>query len=177
MSMLIITGKGQKNGELPAGYDKAREYFADLAGFIQKIEDVDTVKPLKRANSYLVTHKPIGAMNFYTTVVYCLEAEWTDAGVLLKPLDFDTAQIQSQHTVLKGMVNGMLKLDRLADARTGADLTFELAVELPIPGMLKLVPQGMIQTTADGIMTLKVGQAVEVMYRKVLEDFNMVGQV
>lgn len=174
--MLIIKGTGQKAGEIPAGYDRAREYFSDLAGFIQKIEDVDTVKPLKRPNTYLVTHKPIGAMNFYTTVVYCLESEWTDAGVLLKPLDFDTDQIQSPHTVLKGMVNGNLKIDRTDAERTAVHLTFELAVELPIPGVLKLVPQGLIQSTADGIMTLKVGQAVESMYRKVLEDFNMVGQ-
>ena len=174
--MLIIKGTGLKAGELPAGYDRAREYLQDLAGFIQKIEDVDTVRPLKRENTYLVTHKPIGAMNFYTTVVYCLEAIWNDEGVTFNPLDFDTAQIQSPHTVLKGMVTGGLKLGRVSPELTSVDLRFELAVELPIPGMLKLVPQNLVQSTADGIMTVKVGHAVECMYKKVLEDFNMVGQ-
>lgn len=172
--MLIIKGTGLKAGELPAGYDRAREYLQDLPGFIRKIEDVDTIRPLKRENTYLVTHKPIGALNFYTTVVYCMEAIWNEEGVTFNPLDFDTAQIQSPHTVLKGMVTGGLKIAPAGPDRTTVDLRFELAVELPIPGMLKLMPQSLIQSTADGIMTVKVGHAVEVMYKKVLEDFNMV---
>jgi hypothetical protein len=172
--MLTIKGTGKKAGELPLGLPQAKEYFQDLPGFIAKIEEVDQVKPLKRANTYLVTHKPIGAMNFYTTVVYCLEAEWTDAGITFKPLDFDPEQIKSEHMVLKGFVNGGLKLVPAGDDRTSVDLVFELNVELPIPTVLKFVPQGLVQSTADGIMTMKVAASVESMYSKVLQDFNMV---
>lgn len=172
--MLIIKGTGKKNGEMPLHHEKAREYFQDLSKFITKIEEVDTCKPLKRPHTYLVTHKPIGAMNFYTTVVYCLEAEWHDTGVTFKPLDFETSQIQSEHMVLKGFVNGGLTMKPVSDEVTAVDLMFELNVELPIPSALKLVPQGLVKTTADGIMTMKVAASVEAMYKKVLEDFDAV---
>jgi hypothetical protein len=174
--MLIIKGTGTKAGELPLGPEKAKEYFQDLSKFITKIEEVDTCKPLKRPNTYLVTHKPIGAMNFYTTVVYCLEAEWTDTGVTFKPLDFEPSQIQSPHMVLKGFVNGGLQLKPVSDEATHVDLVFELNVELPIPPALKLVPQGLVKTTADGIMTMKVAASVESMYKKVLEDFDAIAR-
>jgi hypothetical protein len=172
--MLVIKGTGKKNGEMPLGLEAAKEYFQDLSKFITKIEEVDQCKPLKRPNTYLVTHKPIGAMNFYTTVVYCMEVEWSETGVVFKPLDFEPEQIKSEHMVLKGFVNGGLNLKPVSADTTAVDLVFELNVELPIPPALKLVPQGLVKTTADGIMTMKVAASVESMYKKVLEDFDAV---
>lgn len=172
--MLIIKGTGTKAGEVPLGQPEALRYFqGDVPEFIKKINEVDTVKPLSRENCYLVTHTPIGAMNYYVTVVYALEAEHTETGMLLKPLDFDTEKIQSPHQVLKGFVEGYLKTHPLADDRTGVDFQFSLAVEFPMPAALSLVPKGLVQTTANGIMTAKVGTTVESMYRKVLQDFNL----
>ena len=171
--MLIIKGVGKKAGEIPVGLNEAKDYFSDLPGFIKKISDVDTVRALSVPDSYLVTHVPIGAMNFYTTVVYALRTEWSERGMLLKPLDFDTDKIKSEHQVLKGFVNGELVLDQVAEDRTQAALHFELSVELPVPGMLRLVPQGLIQSTADGIMNVRVGAAVESLYGRVYEDFNL----
>lgn len=170
--MLIITGRGATAGVLPAPLATTRPYFDDLAAFIAKIEDVDTVKPLGKPYTYLVTHQPIGAMNYYVTVAYTLVGTPTETGFTLSSYDFEAAKLKSAHPVIKGYVNGALALTPHAEGeQTHIDLKFELKVELPLPTPLKLVPRGLVQTTADGIMTVKVATSVESMHRKVLADF------
>lgn len=172
--MLIIKGVGRQSGEVPVGQAQALEYFqGDMPAFLQKIDDVDKVKPLGKPNAYLMLHKPIGGLNIFTTLVAALEGEMTDHGILLKPLDFDHEKIQSPHMVIKGFIEGHLKTQPVAEDRTMVELDFTLTVELPLPAALKLVPRGLIQSTADGIMTIRLGAAVNQLYRKVLQDFNM----
>ena len=173
--MLVIKGTGVKGGEMPVGREEALRYFENLPDFIHKIQDVDTVKPLGQPHTYLVTHKPIGALNFFTTVVYVVRGEFTPDGLKLSSFDFDAEKVKSEHPVLKGFVEGMLSLRELAPDRTHAELSFTLRVEFPLTGPLKLAPRQLVQTTADGLMTLKTSSSVNDLYAKVLADFNLPG--
>lgn len=170
--MLTITGRGAIDGILPAPQAEALPYFDDLAAFLAKIEDVDTVRPLGQPYTYLVTHRPIGAMNYHVTVAYTLVGTKTDGGFTFGSYDFDHGKIKSEHPVVKGFVDGALKVSPRSEAESHIDLKFELKIELPVPTVLKLVPRGLLQTTADGIMTLKVSTSVDSMHKKVLADFS-----
>ena len=171
--ILTIKGTGKKNGELPIGMAEAREYFSDLGAFVQKIEDVETVKPLGAPMTYLVTDKPIGAFNYFVTIVSVLVGEWHDKGMTLSSRDFDTEKIQSKNQVLKGFIEGELVLTELTADKTGVDLSFTMTIEFPLPGALRLMPQTLVKSTADGIMTLKMGATVDALYKKVLNDFQL----
>ncbi|MDB5099670.1 MAG: hypothetical protein JWM80_4091 [Cyanobacteria bacterium RYN_339] len=173
--ILTIKGTGKKNGEIPVGMAKAKEYFSDLGAFVQKIEDVETVKPLGAPLTYLVTDKPIGAFNYYVTIVSVLVGEWHDKGMTLSSRDFDTDKIKSEHQVLKGFIEGELVLADLGADRTGVDLSFTMTIEFPLPGALRLMPQALVKSTSDGIMSLKMGATVEALYKKVLNDFQLAG--
>jgi hypothetical protein len=173
--ILSIKGTGKKNGEIPIGMAQAKAYFADLAAFVQKIEDVETVKPLGAPLTYLVTDKPIGAFNYYVTIVSVLVGEWHDKGMTLSSRDFDTDKIKSEHQVLKGFIEGELTLTDNGPDRTGVDLTFTMTVEFPLPGALRLMPQAVVKSTADGIMNVKMGATVDALYKKVLADFQLAG--
>lgn len=172
--MLIIKGTGTKSGELPVSRAEALAYFGDLGAFIQKIEDVETVRPLGHAHTVLVTHKPIGALNVFTRVVCALRGEFCETGIQLVPLDFDAEKIKSEHQVLKGFIDGGLVLRELAADRTHAELSFTLRVEFPLPGALKLVPRALVQSTADGVMQMRMASAVNDLYSKVIADFGLV---
>lgn len=170
---LLIKGRGVKNGEGPLSQKEALEYFSDIPSFLLKIDDVDQVKALSHPNSYLVTHKPVGAFNYHVTVVYALQVEKTETGMVFKPLDFDVEKIKSEHQVLKGFCDGELITKVLAPDRTGVDFYFNLSIELPVAPALMLVPRGLIQTTADGIMNLKIGLTIDAFYKKVMEDLKL----
>jgi hypothetical protein len=173
--ILTIKGTGKKNGEIPVGMAKAKEYFSDLGAFVQKIEDVETVKPLGAPLTYLVTDKPIGAFNYYVTIVSVLVGEWHEKGMTLSSRDFDTDKIKSENQVLKGFIEGELTLTDLGADKTGVDLVFTMTIEFPLPGALRLMPQAMVKSTADGIMTVKMGATVDSLYKKVLNDFQLAG--
>ena len=71
------------------------------------------------------------------------------------------------------MVDGELVLKELGGDRTGVDFWFTFAVEFPVPGALRLVPTSLVQTTADGIMSMRVAVTVNNLYGKVQEDFKL----
>lgn len=170
--MLTIKGTGLKAGEVPAPHDEALRYFHNVHDFLWKLPDVESVKPLSRENCYLIVIKPIGGLNYYVTVASALEAKPTPQGLELTPLDFDPEKIKSEHQVLKGFVSGALSTRGNGD-RTGIDFNLKLEVEFPLPPALKLVPRGLIQSTADGIMNLRMGLIVDALHGKVLEDFKL----
>lgn len=171
--IMTFKGRGEKGGELPVGMPAARDYFADIKGFLHKIEDVKEVKELGRPGAYLLKNHPIGALNYYVDIVWAIQVEHTDAGLLIRPLDFDLEKIKSDNQVLKSMVDGELVMKELAGDRTGVDFWFTFAVEFPVPGALRFVPQGLIQTTADGLMNVRVSVTVGNLYGKVEEDFAL----
>ncbi|HEY9722661.1 MAG TPA: DUF1997 domain-containing protein [Oscillatoriaceae cyanobacterium] len=170
--MLTIKGTGIKAGEVPATHEDALRYFHNVHDFLWKLPDVESVKPLSREHCYLIVIKPIGGLNYYVTVASALEAKPTPKGLELTPLDFDTEKIKSDHQVLKGFVSGGL-LTEGKGAATSIDFNLKLEVEFPLPGALKLVPRGLIQSTADGIMNLRMGMIVDALHGKVLEDFKL----
>lgn len=173
--IMTFKGRGEKGGELPIGMPAAKGYFADIKAFLQKIEDVKEVKDLGRPGAYLVKNHPVGALNYYVDVVWAIQVEHHDAGMVIRPLDFDHDKLKSDNQVLKSMVDGELKLKELAAEATGIDFWFTFAVEFPVPGALRLVPQGMIQSAANGIMDLRVSVTVGNLYGKVQEDFKLPG--
>ena len=173
MSTMTFKGRGAKTGVLPHGLDHAKQYFQDLPAFLAKIEDVDTVKPLQAAGAYLVTHKPMGGLNYFVVMVAVLKATWDGSQMTLESLDFDLDKIKSEHQVVKGFLKGGLKLDERSPGQTDIDFAFDLDVEFPVPGVLRLVPSSLVQSTGDGIMTLKIGATVQSLYKKVLTDFNL----
>lgn len=171
--IMTFKGRGEKGGELPVGMPAAKDYFADIKGFLEKIEDVREVKELGRPGAYLLKNHPVGALNYHVDIVWAIQVEPTENGIVIRPLDFDLEKIKSANQVLKSMVDGELVLKPLADDRTAVDFWFTFAVEFPVPGALRLVPSGLIQTTADGIMTLRVAVTVNNLYGKVQEDFKL----
>lgn len=169
---MTFKGRGEKAGEIPVPIAEARQYFSDLKAFILKIEDVREVKELGRPGAFLVYNHPVGALNFYVDVVWCIQVEPSEKGMSIRPLDFDLEKAKTANFPLKSMVEGELVLsDR--GAATGVDFWFTFAIETEIPGPLKLVPQGLIQSTADGIMNVRVAQTVGNLYGKVQEDFKL----
>jgi hypothetical protein len=171
--IMTFKGRGEKGGELPVALPEAKPYFTDIKAFLHKIEDVREVKELGRPGAYLVKNHPVGALNYYVDVVWAIQIEPTDDGMVIRPLDFDLEKIKSDNQVVKSMVDGELKLKALAADRTGVDFWFTFAVEFPVPGALRLVPSGLIQTTADGIMNVRVSATVGNLYGKVVEDFAL----
>lgn len=171
--ILVVKGRGVKNGEGPLPLREALDYFSDIPAFLHKIDDVDQVRALAHPDSYLVTHKPIGALNYYVTVVYALQVVKNELGMTFKPLDFDHEKIKSEHQVIKGFCDGELVAKVLAPDRTGIDFYFNLSLEFPVPMALKLAPRGLLQSTADGLMNLKVGLTVDAFYKKVMEDLKL----
>ena len=169
--MLTIKGTGVKAGEIPVAQSRALEYFKDIPAFLHKIDDVDQVRPLGRDGAYLVTHKPIGGMNYYVTVVYAFQAEFTPDGLVGRPLDFDVEKVKSEHPVLKGFVDTLLVTKPKSTETTSIDFKFTLTLEMPMAPALKLLPRPFVQATADGIMNLKVGATIDAFYKKVLTDF------
>lgn len=169
---MTFKGRGDKAGEIPVGMDEARTYFADLKAFILKIEDVREVKELGRPGAFLVHNHPVGALNFNVDVVWAIQVEPSATGMLIRALDFDLAKAKTANFALKSMVEGELVLsDR--GASTGVDFWFTFAIETDIPGPLRLIPSGIIQATADGIMNLRVAATVNNLYGKVQEDFKL----
>lgn len=176
--LLMIKGRGVKSGELPVPMAEARGYFErDLPAFLRKIEDVESVKELSQPFTYLVTDKPIGALNYYVTIVTVLVAEWHAGGMTLTSRDFDIEKIKAPHPVLKSYIDGELKLAEAGPDRTAVALDFTMTVEFPVPLALRLVPQAVVQSTSDGIMNIKMGATVQALYRKVLDDFKLPEQV
>lgn len=169
---LTITGRGTRQGELPVSEAEALAYFRDLRGFISKINEVDTIVDGPQ-NSLLVSHAPIGGMNYFVTVVYALTGTWHDHGVRFGAADFDIKAMKSAHQLVRGIVTGHLTTKAVDEKRTAIDLDFQLAVDLPVPFALKFVPEMVLKTTADGIMNLKVAASVESMYRKAEQDFGL----
>lgn len=171
--ILTIKGRGQRSGELPVGLDRALDYFkADFPRFLEKIEDVESAREIQ-PNTYLVLDKPIGALNYYVSIVTVLVVEWNERGMTLSSRDFDLEKIKTPHPGLKGFIDGGLVLDPLSGDRTGVALDFTLAVEFPLPTALRLMPQALVQSTSDGIMNLKMGATVQALHRKVLADFEL----
>ena len=171
--MIIVKGQGATATELPLDRAAARAYFEDVPAFLTKIEAVATVKPLGRPGAYLVLHHPMGGLGYSVVMAACCQVTWHEGGMHLRPLDFDAEQVKSEHPVVKGYIQSDLRLaERPADA-TWADFSFEVTVEVPVPGLLALVPRGLLQATADGIMQLRAGMVVESLFRQVLADFEL----
>lgn len=171
--LLTFKGRGTKQGEVPIGLEQALTYFSSVPDFVRKIEDVKTIKELSVPGAYLLTHHPIGGLNYFVTIVAAMQSQATPTGLVLRSLDFDLDKIKSEHQVVKGFIDGELVATRVDDRRTAINFYFNMAVEFPVPLAMRLVPQGLITSTADGIMGLKMGIVVSSMYKKVLEDFNL----
>lgn len=169
---LIITGRGVRRGELPVGQAEALAYFRDVKAFVAKIQEVERIEEGPQG-SLLVSHRPIGGMNYFVTVVYAMTCDWHEQGVRFGSAPFDLSGMRSPHQLVKGEVSGHLHTQALPNGHTATELDFTLSVALPVPFALKLVPSAVLKTTADGIMSLKVGISVEDMYRKVEEDFGL----
>jgi hypothetical protein len=171
--MIMVSGKGSTASELPIGLSASRDYFADISAFLLKIEAVDKVKPLGRPGAYLVTHHPVGGLNYHVVMVSCMQSEWHEGGMRLRPLDFETDQIKCEHPVVKGFIEADLSLaDRGLD-KTSVEFQFSVGVELPLVGGLRMLPRPLVRATADGIMNFKVGLIIQSLFRKVLDDFSL----
>lgn len=170
--ILTIKGTGTKAGEVPDNLDNTISYIRKVEDFLWKIPDVETLKPLSRENCYLLINKPIGGMNYYVTVASALQIEPTPDGLVITPLDFDHEKVKSEHQVLKSFVSGYTKLSGQGD-RTSIDFSLTINIDFPMPGALRFVPQGLVQSTADGIMSLRMNMIVDALYQKVLADFSM----
>ena len=144
-----------------------------MPAFLRKIEAVATIKPLGRPGAYMVIHHPVGGLGYSVVMVACLQVEWHEGGLHLRPLDFDAEQVKCEHPVVKGYIQSDLRLAERAQGATWADFGFEVTVEIPIPAVLRLVPRGLVQATADGLMQLRAGMVVESLFRKVLEDLKL----
>lgn len=171
--MILLKGQGHTQGDLPLGLAAARAYFEDVPAFLRKIEAVDTIKPLSRPGVYLVTHHPMGAFSYQVAMVACLQTEWHDGGMRLRPLDFDLEKVPMAHPSVKGFIEGDLQLAEREGARTAASFGFNVSIELPIPSVLKLMPRGVVQATGDGIMALQTNLVVQSLFRKVMDDFAL----
>lgn len=171
--MIVFKGQGATASELPIGLAGARTYFEDVTAFLNKIEAVQAVKPLARPGAFLVTHHPVGGLGYMVAMAACLQAEWDEGGMRLVPLDFDMAQVKSEHPVVKGFIEAALALEPRAGDRTGVDFGFDLSVEVPLPGALRMLPRGLVQVTGDGIMSAQVRLVVQSLFRKVMEDFRL----
>lgn len=171
--MIIVKGQGATAAELPIGPQAARTYFADVPSFLNKIEAVSGVKALGRPGTYLITHHPMGALNYMVVMVSCAEATWHDGGLSLRPLDFDTDQVKCDHPVVKGYIESDLVLAPRASDKTYADFRFDVRVELPIKGAITLLPRPLVQATADGIMSLRVSMVVKSLFNAVAADLRL----
>ena len=171
--MITVRGQGQTAAELPVARAAARTYFADVPAFLRQIEAVDGVKPIAGGAAYLITHHPVGGFGYEVVVVAVLEHVWDGHQMRLVPRDFDLDKVKGPHAQVKGFIEGTLTLDERAADRTAAAFSFALTVEIPVPGVLSLVPRPLLQTTADGLMTLKSGLVVRSLFQKVLADFQL----
>lgn len=174
--MIICRGQGTTAAELPIGAEAARTYFDDATAFLRKIEAVDAIRPLGRPGAYLLTHHPVGGFGYEVVMAACLQITWDGTTMTMAPLDFDLAKVASPHPVVKGYIEGELALAERRPGRTQADYRFAVTVEIPVPGVLTLVPRPMLQATADGIMTLKSGLVVRSLFGKVLADFRLAAE-
>ena len=170
---MTFTGRATRQGLLPVGLDEALAYFTDVRAFIQKIEDVKDIRDLSLPRAYLMTLHPIGALNYHVTVVTALQAESTPSGLKLRPLDFDAQKVRSEHPVLKGFIEGELQATARGATQTAIDFKFDLSIDFEVPATLNLLPRPLIQTTADGLMKLKLALIIENLYGKVRQDFSL----
>ncbi|MDB5097863.1 MAG: hypothetical protein JWM80_2284 [Cyanobacteria bacterium RYN_339] len=169
--MIRISGSGATTSELPITLEAARLYFQDTAMFLDKIEAVDVVKPLARPGAFLITHNPVGGLNYKVVLVTCLQAEWHEGGLRLVALDFDLDKISCPFPTVKGFSESQLDLVPRGE-RTGLDFKFKMDIELPLAGALKFLPRPIVQATADGIMQFEAGRVVRNLFTKVLSDFH-----
>ncbi|MEB3196048.1 MAG: DUF1997 domain-containing protein [Candidatus Sericytochromatia bacterium] len=170
---MTFKGRAARQGEIPVGLADALAYFSDVKAFIQKIEDVKEVRDLALPKAYLMSHHPIGALNYYVTVVTAVQAEPTPSGLRLTGLDFDETKLSSEHQLLKGFIDGALEAREIASGRTALDFFFDISFDFTVQGPLVLVPRPVIQSTADSLLRLKLGVLVENLYQKVVEDFRL----
>lgn len=168
---ISIRGIGKKAAEVPLSLEAARTYFADVPGFLKKIEQVETVRELGRPGAYLVVHKPVGAFHIQATSAYAVQVEHTETGMTFLPLDFDVAALKSPYPVVKGFVEGGLVLKAIGDELVATDLTFVHTADIESGGPLALIPDAMIKATADSVMNMIITATVEAMWRKVQADF------
>lgn len=168
---ISIRGVGYKAATVPMSLEGARDYFADVPGFLKKIDMVETVRELGRPGAYLVIHKAVGALNFQATSAYAIQVEHTESGMTFLPLDFEVAQLKSPHPVVKGFVEGSLVLTSKSDNAVATELTFIHTADIEQRGPLAFVPPALIKSTADGVMNMIIGSTIESMWRKVQADF------
>ncbi len=171
--MIIVRGQGATAAELPIGSAAAKTYFGDVPAFLRKIESVDGIRPLARPGTYLLTHHPMGGFGYEVVMAACLEATWQGDHMRLAPLDFDREKVVSPHPVVKGFIEGELRLAEPRPDATAAEFGFSVTVEVPVPGVLRLVPSALLQSTADGIMGYRAGLVVRCLFEKVLADFRL----
>lgn len=169
--MLRISGQGKAGTDLPVDLAAARTYFEDVTAFFAKIEAIATVKPLARAHTYLITHHPVGGLDYRVVVITCMQVDWHEGGMRLVPLDFDPPERHQDLPVVKGFTEGDLRLTPEGGG-TRVAFDFSVTVELPIVKVLKLLPRALVQATADGIMGLQVNNTVQTLFRKVQQDFT-----
>lgn len=175
--ILPIRGRFTKRADMPLPLAAARHLFEhEMAAFLGRMDDVRAVSSPAGAESFLVEHHPIGGMNFHVTLVYALRTVSTERGLTLTAFAFDPAAIESRHLVIPGVVEGALAFTSLAADRTEVSLDFTLTIELPLLPALQLLPRFLVRSTADGIMSMKLGANVEGAYQKTLASVRALAQ-
>lgn len=172
---LQFHGRGATGATLPLDAPGARAYFADVPDFFRKIQTVESVRPLGREGAYLILHHPVGGLGHTVVIAACLQAEWHDHGLRLRPLDFELEKLSHVHPLAKGFIEGELKL-AAGPAGTRADFAFGVSVDLPIPKPLRLLPEALVRATGDGIMGLAVNQVVESLFARVMAELGPVAR-
>jgi hypothetical protein len=148
----------------------AYEYFTDIPAVFQLLPDTLDVRPYADDRYRLI----VGASDGYghsMSAIFDLQAE----GDLEHYIRITPAH-DGPKPNLKGLVfHGDLWAEAVFNPRsqgTAVEYTVEIALCIPIPGVLRLMPQHFLQTLGEHAMTFKMSQMISGFANRIETDFT-----
>ncbi len=157
--------------EMRAPVDVVGRYLDHHEGWFRRCASPMTVRPLG-PHGYALTLGRFGNFGFEVEPTIGLELLPQAEGVyriVTVPSDQPETALDSLYDV---EFNAALRLEALEDAHTEVRWDLDLSVWIQLPGVLTLLPDGLVQSSGDHLLRQIVRQISRRLTWKVQEDFH-----
>lgn len=168
--LIELSGQAAHTFRFPAALDLSYEYFCDVPAVFRLLPDALDVRAYARDRYRLI----VGASDGHghsMSAIFDLAAHY-EPGRSIRVLPAD----DGPPAKLPGMVfAGALAAQAIfaEDERgTAVRYTVDLAMDIPVPGVLRLMPESFLQTLGERAMEFKMGQMISGFTQNIAADFQ-----